>query len=210
MRVFLRGQAMTADGPRNPARAALSHYHDLGQTMKAQRGFTVIELAIVLAVVGVLVGAAVPSLSGSLEAARSSDARAGLLASLMIASGKAAITGVHAVLCPTEDGLTCRDSPDWSSGWLVFLDSNSSRDLEGGESVLHVQPPLAGRVHLRSTVGRTRIVFQGNGGNAGSNVTFTLCDGRGRKRARALIMSNTGRLRDGAPNAAGIAATCPV
>ena len=176
--------------------------------MKTQRGLSLIELMIALAVVGVLFGIAVPAFSGGLEAARASEARSGLLASLLTASTRAAITGVHGVLCPSNDGANCLNSPDWSGGWLVFLDNNGSRELEGGERVLRVQRPLICKVHLRSTAGRTRIVFQGNGGNAGSNATFTLCDGRGPARARALIMSNTGGLRDGAPSAAGIAATC--
>lgn len=177
--------------------------------MKTQHGFTLIELMIAVAVVGVLCGIALPAFSGGLEAARASGARADLLVSLVTASGRAAITGVHGVLCPSSDGASCLDSPDWSGGWLVFLDNNGSRELEGGERILRTQAPLTGNVHLRSTIGRTRIVFQGNGGNAGSNVTFTLCDGRGPARARALIMSNTGTLRDGRATAANLAATCP-
>ena len=176
--------------------------------MNPQSGWTLVELMIVVAVAGTLVGMAAPAVSGGLEAARAGEARAGLLDSLMTAATRAGITGVHGVLCPSNDGASCLDSPDWSRGWLVFLDSNGSRDLEGGERILRVQAPLGGKVRLRSTAGRTRIVFQGNGGNAGSNATFTLCDGRGPSRARALIMSNTGRLRDGAPSATGIAATC--
>ena len=77
------------------------------------------------------------------------------------------------------------------------------------ERVLRVEPALAGRVRLHSTVGRTRIVFQGNGGNVGSNATFTLCDGRGPARARALIMGNAGTLRDGVATQANLDATCP-
>lgn len=176
--------------------------------MKTQHGLTLIELLIVLAVVGVLGGMAVPAFSGGLEAARASEARSALLASLTTASNKAAITGVHGVLCPSQDGIACLDTPDWSRGWVAFLDSNASRDLEGGERVLLARPALSGKVRLRSTIGRTRIIFQGNGGNAGSNATFTLCDGRGPSKARALIMSNTGGLRDGAATAANLAATC--
>jgi type IV fimbrial biogenesis protein FimT len=51
-------------------------------------------------------------------------------------------------------------------------------------------------------------VFQGNGGNAGSNVTFTLCDGRGPGRAKTLVLSNQGRFRHGTPSPAALAATC--
>lgn len=177
--------------------------------MNNRRGWTLVELLIVLALASALFGLAVPALSSGLEAARASDARAELEASLMSASTHAAIAGVRGVLCPSTDGLECADTPDWSDGWLVFLDSNADRELEGGERVLKAQPALQGRVRLHTTAGRTRIVFQGNGGNAGSNATFTLCDGRGPGAARALIMSNTGGLRDGTATAANLAATCP-
>lgn len=177
--------------------------------MNRPRGWTLIELLIVLAIASVLFGLALPAVSAGLEAARSSDARAELEASLVMASNHAAIAGVRGVLCPSHDDLACADTPDWSSGWLVFLDSNANRELESGERVLKRQPPLQGRVRLHTTVGRTRIVFQGNGGNAGSNATFTLCDGRGPGKARALIMSNTGNLRDGPATADNLAATCP-
>ncbi|HUR09702.1 MAG TPA: GspH/FimT family pseudopilin [Nonomuraea sp.] len=176
--------------------------------MNAKHGLTLIELLVVIAVASVLFGFALPSVSGGIEAARAADARAALLSSLMTASNHAAIAGVRGVLCPSADGQQCDDSPDWSRGWIVFLDPNSSRELEGGERVLQVEPALAGRVRLRTSVGRTRIVFQGNGGNAGSNATFTLCDGRGPAKARALIMGNAGTLRDGAPTAASADATC--
>ena len=176
--------------------------------MGAQRGLTQIELLLALAVTAMLTGIAVPAVGGGIEAARAASARADLLASLSAAQARAGLSGTRAVLCPSLDAVHCSDEADWSHGWLVFMDPNASRELEGGERVLRLQPALPGRVHLRSTAGRVRIVFQGNGGNAGSNVTFTLCDGRGADRAKTLVVANDGHLRDGAPTAAGVAATC--
>lgn len=176
--------------------------------MKTSRGFTLIELMIVLVIATVLFGVAVPAVSSSLEAARSFDARSSLLASLSTASNRAAVTGTRAVLCPSPNGGRCVDSVDWSQGWIVFLDADGDREVDSDERVLQQTGALAGKVRLHSTVGRTRIVFQGNGGNAGSNVTFTLCDGRGGTQARSLILNNQGRLREAVADAAEIAATC--
>jgi type IV fimbrial biogenesis protein FimT len=176
--------------------------------MESQRGLTLIELLIALAVAAVVFGLAVPALGGALEAGRASAVRGDLLDSLAQAGMRAGITGMHVVLCPTIDGEHCSDDADWSAGWLVFQDVNGSRELEGGERLLRRHGPLPGHVHLRSTSGRVRIVFQGNGGNAGSNVTFTLCDGRGPRQARTLVMSNTGGLRDGVATQAALGAAC--
>jgi type IV fimbrial biogenesis protein FimT len=43
------------------------------------------------------------------------------------------------------------------------------------------------------------------GAAAGTNVTFTLCDGRGPSRTVALVLANSGRLRDARPGAAAVA-----
>ena len=43
---------------------------------------------------------------------------------------------------------------------------------------------------------------QPNGGNAGLNVTFTLCDSRGIEKATTLVLANDDRLRQGTPTAA--------
>lgn len=171
-------------------------------------GFTLIELLVTLAILGVLLGVALPGVSGALEAARASDAKSGLLTSVMSAASKAGITGRHAVLCPSRDGSVCDASPDWSQGWIVFVDRDENRERDPEETLVFRQPRLAGKVRLRSTEGRTRIVFQANGGNAGSNVTFTLCDGRGPARAESIVLNNRSRLRYGTPSDTAIAATC--
>lgn len=171
---------------------------------RRMHGFTLIEAVIVLAVGGILIGAAVTAWTGTIEEARSSAARTDLLATLTRAISHAAMAGSEVVLCP-GDAAGCRDTTDWSGGWIAYADIDGNRQRSANETVLQAEPALPGKVHLRSTPGRTRLVFQPNGGNAGSNVTFTLCDGRGASQATTLVLANDGRLRSGKATAAGAA-----
>ncbi|HZV22221.1 MAG TPA: GspH/FimT family pseudopilin [Luteimonas sp.] len=169
------------------------------------RGFTLVEAAIALALISLLVGAAVPAWSGALESAHATSAKVALVDTLTRSISHAALAGSEVVMCPgATDG--CRDTIDWSHGWIAYADIDGNRQRGPNETLLQVQPALAGKAHLRSTTGRTRVVFQPNGGNAGSNITFTLCDGRGAAQATTLVLANDGRLRAGTPTPASAAA----
>lgn len=165
---------------------------------RMQDGFSMVEIAVAMSVIALLAGVALPAYRGAHEAASAGAARAALGESLLRAISHAALAGSEVVLCP-GDSNGCRTSIDWSHGWIAFADLDDNRQRSPGETLLHEQATLGGQVHLRSTVGRTRLVFQPNGGNAGSNVTFTLCDGRGPARAATLVLANDGRLRNGSP-----------
>ena len=171
------------------------------------RGFTLIEAVIALALGAILVGTAVPAWSAAMEAAHAAGARADLLDSLTRAIAHSALTGSEVVLCPGTPAAGCRGGVDWSGGWIAYADLDGNRQRGASETLLHVEPALAGQVHLRTTAGRTHLVFQPSGGNAGSNATFTLCDGRGAARAVTLVLANDGRLRAGIPSPA-VAQAC--
>lgn len=156
-------------------------------------GFTLIETLIALVIAALLVGIAVPAWSSASESAHAGATQAALLESLTRSIDHAALTGSEVVLCP-GDASGCRDTVDWSHGWVAWADLDGDRTRDAGETLLQTEPALRGSVHLRSTSGRRRLVFQPNGGNVGSNVTFTLCDGRGAAQARSLVLANDGRL----------------
>lgn len=168
-----------------------------GQVCDRRRvgGATLLEVSVVVAAVATLAAFAVPRFDAAREAARSSAAHQALLASLMAAPTHAASTGAEVVVCPgTPTG--CVGTHDWSGGWIVFADIDGDRVRDpASETLVHRAGPMGGRAHLRTTAGRTRLVFQPDGSAAGSNVTFTLCDGRGPQRAVALVMNNSGALR---------------
>ena len=174
------------------------------------RGFTLIEAVVCMVVVALLVAMAVPAWSSALARSHAASARSALLASLSVAIGHAATTGSEVVLCPAT-GPDCDDSWDWSRGWIAYADIDGDRRHGAGETLLHRQPPLDDDIRLLTSKGRKRLVFQPNGGNAGSNVSFTLCTGRGPRSAAALVLSNGGRLRDAraAPGAADQCLTGP-
>ena len=164
-------------------------------------GFTLIEMVAAMSVVSILAGIAIPAVQDAAEAARSGAAKGTLVESWMTSVAHAANTGSEVVLCPGNAG-GCLGGIDWSQGWIAFADIDGDRVRSPNETLLKQAEPLGGKVHLRSTAGRTRMVFQPNGGNAGSNITWTLCDGRGPESATTIVVANTGRLRTGTPTPA--------
>jgi len=165
---------------------------------RMHNGFTLIEALIVLAAASILLCVAVPSWRDSVHATRSAAAKASFADTWLASVHHAALTGVEVVVCPGA-APACRDSTDWSHGWMAYADLDGDRARDENETLLRQVAPLDDGVHLTGTAGRTRLVFQPNGGNAGSNATFTLCDGRGAAAATTLVMSNEGRLRQGTP-----------
>ena len=164
-------------------------------------GFTLIEMVAAMSVVSILAGIAIPAVQDAAEAARSGAAKGTLVESWMTSVAHAANTGSEVVLCPGNAG-GCSGGIDWSQGWIAFADIDGDRVRGPNETLLKQAEPLGGKVHLRSTAGRTRMVFQPNGGNAGSNITWTLCDGRGPEAATTIVVANSGRLRTGKPTPA--------
>lgn len=165
-------------------------------------GFTLIEAIVVMLIAAILLVIAVPAWSNAMSAAHNGAARSALAGSLLDAVRRSALSGSEVVMCPDTGTTQCKGSVDWSGGWIVFADLNGNRSRDANEPLVHHAAALEGGVHLRSTAGRTRLVFQPNGGNAGSNVTFTLCDGRGVAQATTVVLGNDGRLRSGKPTLA--------
>lgn len=176
------------------------------------RGFTLVEMGLALAVAAICLGCAIPAITGQVSAAHAATAKSAMVETFDKALTHSTVTGAEVVLCPTSGGDGCVDTIDWSGGWIAFADLDGNRSRGPGETLLLRQAAFAHGVHLRSTSGRKRLVFQPSGGAAaGSNVTFTLCDSRGAAKATTLVLANSGQFRqDKADPAAAWACTQPL
>ncbi|MEM8983558.1 MAG: GspH/FimT family pseudopilin [Pseudomonadota bacterium] len=158
-----------------------------------QAGLTVIEIIIGLALVGALTVIAVPGLAAWQATLRVRTEINALHHAFHVAR-RASITGnVDVVVCPSTDGQQCRGDGDWSSGWLVYVESSGSAppQRDHGERRLLA---FRGSTSLRSVANRRYFVVRTRRYRA-TNGTFVICDRLGRGQARALIVSYTGRPR---------------
>ena len=161
------------------------------------RGFTLIEATFVLFAIAILLTIALPAWSRARAAAHAGSVRAELAATIIDAVRHATAAGTEVVVCPTGGSGQCSGQTNWDKGWMAFADTDGDRRRGADETLIEQAGAIDDSVHLRSTRGRTRLLFQPNGGNAGSNVTFTLCDARGSDYATTLVLSNGGNLHAG-------------
>lgn len=172
---------------------------------RLKKGFTLVEALIAMAIAATIIAVAAPAYSNARSAADTAVAKSELASTLLDAVRHSAIAGTEVVVCPQGANGQCSGQPMWESGWVAFADINGNGRRDNHETLLENHPALPERVRLRSTIGRTRVVFQPSGGNAGSNVTFTVCAPSAPQRATALILSNSGNLRAGKPTEAAAA-----
>lgn len=146
--------------------------------MKKLTGFTLIELIVTLAVVGVLLTLGLPSMKTFVQGDRLIAASNELLSALNIARSEAIKNNVSVTLCESEDGATCNNpgTGKWQNGWIVFIDSN--RDLTGtGSACAAANTDCLLRVH--ESYGDSQLSMEGIFDGDSTAITALIFTSRG-------------------------------
>jgi len=164
----------------------------MSRDLKKIKGITLIELMITLAIAGVLLATAAPSMREFIQNNRSATQINELQATLNLGRSEAIKRNSSITICRSSNGSSC--AGNWQDGWIVFTDRDFDGTVDDGDEVLQVHSGLVAGNTLRFT--QAKISYANTGlARAGSNGIFIHCDSRGAQHARGLIIGPSGRAR---------------
>jgi len=162
--------------------------------IRRSRGHTLPELMAMLGIAAILAAAAVPVFSNLILETRMNAAVSTAMHAINLARQFSATRSEAVQLCGSDLNGHCSNRPDWTDGLL--LTGEPERPSQ------RLDLPQGGSPRIRSN--RSTLDFEAGTGFA-TPATLTLCDRRGTRAARAVIVSRSGRprtsLRDGSDRA---------
>lgn len=154
------------------------------------RGFTLIEMMVTVALLAILIAAVTPSFRGLLRDNQAATQANALVTSLMLARSEAIKRNAPVVMCRSNTGTSCAGS-DWADGWILWADTDGDTTIDSGE-ILQVQEDLAGNFTLTAT--GASFTYRPDGSVSGAADSFELLPPDGdADYGRCVAVDVTGR-----------------
>jgi type IV fimbrial biogenesis protein FimT len=176
--------------------------------MTKSRGFTLIELMVVIGIVAILSTIAAPSFKWMIQKTTIASNVNTFLSDMRYARSESIRRGGGVVLCRSDDPEaavpTCGTSASpggngWVSGWIIFHDLNDDGNIDTGEPLLRVQAPITSINSIVGSGTSTILRFTATGRFPNPNGTTTMRFGGDgvfdKKVQRIVCVSLSGRAR---------------
>ena len=172
---------------------------DKGTTGNSERGFTSIELMVVVAIMAILAGLAAPSFKPLIERWRVRQASEALQSTLYAARSEAikrgGLVAIQKNATGTESCPLAAGNNDWDCGWFVFVDANDDGAFNTNEEILQQIAPVK-NVKIDASGSILRIDRYGSSGTSALSFSLYPSDSDNTSpSARKLCVPPVGRIK---------------
>lgn len=174
---------------------------------RRERGFTLVETMIIIAIIAILAGIAIPGFSSMLRMQHVTATVNDFFAAINLARSEAIARGDRVDLVPLDSDA------GWAGGWVVFIDDNGNLRPDAGERILFSHGPVPQGLEIQSdlTDSSTPYLSYNGTGRSRTNASsqapqFGTVSFRWEEQSRKIKINFLGRPR--ACNPAKEPATC--
>ena len=170
---------------------------------RSNRGFTLIETLVAVALTAILLGVGLPSMVKFVAGWQVSNSLNAFTSSLRVARTEAIKRQRNVRMCLSTDGASCAGSvgtTGWASGWIVYVDNNGSGAFNSSTDIILISQAALTLGSIVSTKGNTvtDFVFRSNGLLTAGQQAFNFNSTQGGASPtviKGICVSTTGRTR---------------